>query len=165
MCSPVDAHFQAVEAPTGSPTVCVSSLRLMRNAPLPKQNNLNSSGEICLAYHDISWATGLNTVLLNHRCLVCNCNWERLHPATVRICHSFSAQTMNGQKCPYCQHKVPDRRQHPEQCPVLYQLPKPGHSPLPRETQSLHRFFGTEARSVQATAEDTESGRVFPGAS
>ena len=129
--------------------------------------------------------------LLNHRCLVCNfCtpdrtkvkshfrqahpgDWARLHPATAKLCQTYSIHTMKGQMCPFCQFKVHDRRQHPEQCSVLYQVVsywlrsradlhqiQAGHSPPPPETQSLHRFFGT--RRPAATTSSSQPTVTVP---
>ena len=118
-----------------------------------------------LPRHQLGHRVGqTDAALLNHRCLVCNFwapdrtkvkshfrqahprDWARLHPAAVSICRSYAAQTMKWQQCPFCYHNVHDRQQHPEQCPVLYQvvshwlrcqteLPKlqTGHSPRPSE--------------------------------
>ncbi|CAE7244681.1 RXLR78 [Symbiodinium sp. CCMP2456] len=78
--------------------------------------------------------------VLNHRCLVCNFwtpdrtkvkshfrqahpqDWRRLHASTAKLCAGYSFQLIKGQMCPFCGYKVHDRRNHPEQCPVLYQL-------------------------------------------
>ena len=81
-----------------------------------------------------------HAAVLNRRCLVCNFwtpdrtkikshfhqahrhDWERLHTAAVRVCQGHSPQLVKGLACPFCGYKVYDRRKHPEQCPVLYQL-------------------------------------------
>ena len=88
-------------------------------------------------------------------------DWARLHPATVKLCQAYSTHTIKGQACPFCSYKVHDRRNHPEQCPVLYQTisqwtrsrtdlqqRQSGRSPPQPETQSLHRYFGTKPPAV-----------------
>ena len=112
---------------------------------LLKRDNLPGSGQSCellgLPQHQLSsQASQPAADLLNHRCLVCNFwtpdrtkvkshfrqahpgDWARLHPATARLCQAYSTHTMKSQQCPFCHFKVHDRRQHPEQCPVLYQV-------------------------------------------
>ena len=102
-------------------------------------------------------------------------DWARLHPATARLCQAYSTHTMKSQQCPFCHFKVHDRRQHPEQCPVLYQVVsywlrahadlqklQEGHSPatsffgkkLPAESASQAR----PTVSAQAQVDTTSSG-------
>ena len=91
-------------------------------------------------------------------------DWTRLHQATVKLCQTFTTHTIKGQACPFCSYKVHDRRNHPEQCPVLYQAvsqwtrsrtdlqrQSAGRSPPQQETQSLHRYFGKKSSAEAAS--------------
>ena len=152
-------------------------------APETKQLAELRAELLVLPRHQIcSYASRPMMTLLNRGCLVCNFwtpdrtkvkshfrqahpgDWARLHPATVKLCQTFTTHTIKGQACPFCSHKVHDRRNHPEQCPVLYQAISQwtrsrtdlqrrtsGRSPPQQETQSLHRYFGTKPSAVAAT--------------
>ena len=109
-------------------------------APETRQLAVIRTELLALPRHQLcSYASRPPMTLLNHRCLVCNFwtpdrtkvkshfrqahpgDWARLHQATVKLCQTFTTHTIKGQVCPFCSFKVHDRRNHPEQCPVLYQ--------------------------------------------
>ena len=82
--------------------------------------------------------------------------WARDGPASLKMCQSFSPQMIKGHPCPFCRKTVYDKRKHPEQCVILFQVcfgwqrvhgthetgdsrsaPKPDSA----VTRSLHAFF------------------------
>ena len=118
--------------------------------------------------------------VLNNRCVHCNFwtpdrtkvkshfrqahpqKWADLNSATVSICQGLSILLTKGQECPFCGYRTHDRRLHPEQCPVLYQVvsfwlqaqrephaTSTGHSPTP---------LGTPSRQAEASTAPVSSG-------
>ena len=48
--------------------------------------------------------------------------WDALHTDTAEKCRKLGAEISKGSSCPYCRKPVTDRRKHPEQCGVLFQI-------------------------------------------
>ena len=48
--------------------------------------------------------------------------WDALHTATAVQCRKLGTEIFKGSSCPYCRKPVTDRRKHPEQCGVLFQI-------------------------------------------
>ena len=106
--------------------------------------------------------------------------WGRVHQQVEKLCAGYSAQLVKGLNCPFCRRKVHDRRKHPEQCLVLYQVclgwvrardcpPNPTTTtavkqPLSR-TLSIKEHFGDTVRVEKRSARDRQvsgSGRCTP---
>ena len=88
------------------------------------------------------------------------------------MCQGYSPQLAKGHPCPFCRLPVYDRRLHPEQCAVLYQVASQwlraqsadaAHEQRTSKAvatapASLHKFFGKSRTSP------TSSTPVAPGA-
>ena len=48
--------------------------------------------------------------------------WARDGPASLKMSQSFSPQMIKGHPRPFCRKTVYDKRKHPEQCVVLFQV-------------------------------------------
>ena len=48
--------------------------------------------------------------------------WTRDGAASLKMCQSFSPQMIKGHPCPFCKKTVYDKRKHPEQCIILFQV-------------------------------------------
>ena len=49
-------------------------------------------------------------------------DWRRRHARSIRLCQGYSPQLAKNHPCPFCKMQVYDRRLHPEQCVILYQV-------------------------------------------
>ena len=122
--------------------------------------------------------------LLQHRCVVCGFwtpdhtkvkshirqahpqVWQEIGEAAGPLCAGHSVQTIKGQPCPFCRRQVYDKKKHPQQCVVLFQVclcwlrthpptktrgpgPEP---PLAAGTRSLKDFFHPQARLATPTS-------------
>ena len=56
--------------------------------------------------------------------------WARDGPASLKMCQSFSPQVIKGHPCPFCRKTVYDKREHPEQCVILFQVCVATQSPV-----------------------------------
>ena len=128
-----------------------------------------------------------STELLQSRCIICGFwtmdfkkvkshirqahpqEWGRVHTQVEKLCAGYSAQLVKGLTCPFCRRKVHDRRKHPEQCVVLYQvclgwvraqgvLPGPLASPAKQrqrqETLSIQKHLGDIVQTKPRSARD-----------
>ncbi|CAE7262730.1 unnamed protein product [Symbiodinium sp. CCMP2592] len=77
---------------------------------------------------------------LKHRCILCGFwtpdhtkmknhqrqahaqVWQRDGPAALKLCQAYTVQMIKGHPCPFCKLQVYDKRKHPEQCIVLFQV-------------------------------------------
>ena len=48
--------------------------------------------------------------------------WDALHEGTMTKCHKLGTEILKGRPCPFCGKIVTDRRKHPSQCGVLFQI-------------------------------------------
>ena len=48
--------------------------------------------------------------------------WHEIGEAAGALCAGHSVQTIKGQSCPFCRRKVHDKKKHPQQCVVLFQV-------------------------------------------
>ena len=48
--------------------------------------------------------------------------WDALQDSTVTQCHKLGTEILKGRPCPFCSKMVTDRRKHPAQCGVLFQI-------------------------------------------
>ena len=48
--------------------------------------------------------------------------WQEVGEASGQLCAGHSVQTIKGQSCPFCRRKVHDKKKHPQQCVVLFQV-------------------------------------------
>ena len=78
--------------------------------------------------------------ILQHRCVVCGFwtpdhtkvkshirqahpqVWQEAGEAAGPLCAGHSVQTIKGQPCPFCRRQVYDKKKHPQQCVVLFQI-------------------------------------------
>ena len=136
--------------------------------------------------------------LLHSRCIICGFwtmdfkkikshirqahpqEWGRVHQQVEKLCAGYSAQLVKGLNCPFCRRKVHDRRKHPEQCVVLYQVclgwvrardcpPNPTTTTAVKQplsgTLSIKEHFGDTVRVEKRSARDRQvsgSGRCTP---
>ena len=92
--------------------------------------------------------------------------WQEIGEAAGPLCAGHSVQTIKGQPCPFCRRQVYDKKKHPQQCVVLFQVclcwlrthpptktrgpgPEP---PLAAGTRSLKDFFHPQARLATPTS-------------
>ena len=48
--------------------------------------------------------------------------WDALQDSTTTQCQKLGTEILKGRPCPFCSKKVTDRRKHPAQCGVLFQI-------------------------------------------
>ena len=95
------------------------------------------------------------------------------------LCAGHSIHTIKGQPCPFCRRQVYDKKKHPQQCVVLFQVclcwlrthppsaPRgPGPTPLSKaRTRSLKDFFNPQTRlATPASQPATPAQPVQPQA-
>ena len=122
--------------------------------------------------------------ILQHRCVVCGFwtpdhtkvkshirqahpqVWQETGEAAGPLCAGHSVQTIKGRPCPFCRRQVYDKKKHPQQCVVLFQVclcwlrthpsstirgPGPAQ-PLTAGTRSLKDFFHPQTRPATPTS-------------
>ena len=122
--------------------------------------------------------------ILQHRCVVCGFwtpdhtkvkshirqahpqVWQEAGEAVGPLCAGHSVQTIKGQPCPFCRRQVYDKKKHPQQCVVLFQIclcwlrthpPFKTRGPGPEPpstagTRSLKDFFHQQKRLATPTS-------------
>ena len=117
--------------------------------------------------------------VLQHRCVICGFwtpdhtkvkshirqahpqVWQDTGEAAGPLCAGHSVHTIKGQSCPFCRRHVYDKKKHPQQCVVLFQVclcwlrthpptSLRGLGPAPPQTagtRSLKDFFHPQKRS------------------
>ena len=136
--------------------------------------------------------------VLQHRCVVCGFwtpdhtkvkshirqahpqVWQETGEAAGPLCAGHSVHTIKGQSCPFCRRQVYDKKKHPQQCVVLFQVclcwlrthpPSTTRGPGPAQpskagTRSLKDFFQTQTRSAMPASQSaTPAQPVQPQAS
>ena len=92
--------------------------------------------------------------------------WQEIGEAAGPLCAGHSVQTIKGQPCPFCRRQVYDKKKHPQQCVVLFQVclcwlrthpptktRGPGPEPLSAAgTRSLIDYFRPQARIATPTS-------------
>ena len=103
--------------------------------------------------------------------------WQEVGDAAGHLCAGHSAQTLKGQSCLFCRRKVHDKKKHPQQCVVLFQVclcwlrahPHPtnrGQCPpasVHKGTRSLEAFFAPKDTQRSSTPEPAASPMPPPG--
>ena len=173
-CSAPDA----LRTITSSGTLSNSSSEMLQLPALRRE--VQSSLSTQLATH----AALPSAQILQNRCVVCGFwtpdhtkvkshirqahpqVWQETGEATGPLCAGHSVQTIKGQPCPFCRRKVHDKKKHPQQCVVLFQVclcwlrahpPSKIRGPGPvtsatAGTRSLTDFFAPQGRrAVTAT--------------
>ena len=136
--------------------------------------------------------------VLQHRCVVCGFwtpdhtkvkshirqahpqVWQETGEAAGPLCAGHSVHTIKGQSCPFCRKPVYDKKKHPQQCLVLFQVclcwlrshpssttrgPGPAQ-PSKAGTRSLKDFFQPQTRSAMPASQPaTPAQPVQPQAS
>ena len=136
--------------------------------------------------------------VLQHRCVVCGFwtpdhtkvkshirqahpqVWQETGEAAGPLCVGHSVHTIKGQPCPFCRRPVYDKKKHPQQCVVLFQVclcwlrthpfsttrgPGPAQ-PSKAGTRSLKDFFQPQTRSAMPASQPaTPAQPVQPQAS
>ena len=136
--------------------------------------------------------------VLQHRCVVCGFwtpdhtkvkshirqahpqVWQETGEAAGPLCAGHSVHTIKGQSCPFCRKPVYDKKKHPQQCVVLFQVclcwlrthpfsttrgPGPAQ-PSKAGTRSLKDFFQPQTRSAMPASQPATSAQpVQPQAS
>ena len=136
--------------------------------------------------------------VLQHRCVVCGFwtpdhtkvkshirqahpqVWQETGEAAGPLCAGHSVHTIKGQSCPFCRKPVYDKKKHPQQCVVLFQVclcwlrthpssttrgPGPAQ-PSKAGTRSLKDFFQPQSRlAMPASQPATSAQPVQPQAS
>ena len=136
--------------------------------------------------------------VLQHRCVVCGFwtpdhtkvkshirqahpqVWQKTGEAAGPLCAGHSVHTIKGQSCPFCRKPVYDKKKHPQQCVVLFQVclcwlrthpssttrgPGPAQ-PSKAGTRSLKDFFQPQTRSAMPASQPATSAQpVQPQAS
>ena len=136
--------------------------------------------------------------VLQHRCVVCGFwtpdhtkvkshirqahpqVWQETGEAAGPLCAGHSVHTIKGQPCPFCRRPVYDKKKHPQQCVVLFQVclcwlrthpfsttrgPGPAQ-PSKAGTRSLKDFFQRQTRSAMPASQPaTPAQPVQPQAS
>ena len=123
--------------------------------------------------------------VLQHRCVVCGFwtpdhtkvkshirqahpqVWQETGEAAGPLCAGHSVHTIKGQPCPFCRRPVYDKKKHPQQCVVLFQVclcwlrthpfsttrgPGPAQ-PSKAGTRSLKDFFQPQTRSAMPASQ------------
>ena len=103
-----------------------------------------------------SWRTAVSFVASGRQITLRSKIRAKDGAASLKMCQSFSPQMIKGHPCPFCKKSVYDKRKHPEQCIILFQVclgwqrvhgahePDATRSvPKPESTvtRSLHAFF------------------------
>ena len=135
--------------------------------------------------------------VLQHRCVVCGFwtpdhtkvkshirqahpqVWQETGEAAGPLCAGYSVHTIKGQPCPFCRRQVYDKKKHPQQCVVLFQVclcwlrthpPSAPRGPGPAQlstagTRSLKDFFNPQTRlATPASQPATPAQPVQPQA-
>ena len=135
--------------------------------------------------------------VLQHRCVICGFwtpdhtkvkshirqahpqVWQETGEAAGPLCAGHSVHTIKGQSCPFCRRQVYDKKKHPQQCVVLFQVclcwlrthpptSLRGLGPAPPSTagtRSLKDFFHLQKRSATPVSQpDTLAQPVPPPA-
>ena len=92
--------------------------------------------------------------------------WQEAGEAAGPLCAGHSVQTIKGQSCPFCRRKVHDKKKHPQQCVILFQVclcwlrthpPSKTRGPGPcmsatAGTRSLKDFFAPQAQRAMTAS-------------
>ena len=186
-CSAPDA----LRITTSSGTLSNSSSDLLQLQELRREVQSSLSTQLA------KQAAAPSAQILQNRCVVCGFwtpdhtkvkshlrqahpqVWQEVGEAAGQLCAGHSAQTIKGQSCPFCRRKVHDKKKHPQQCVVLFQVclcwlrthPPSKHrglgpsAPVIAGTRSLRDFFAPQAqRAVTASPQVEPEPPALPHA-
>ena len=124
----------ALRSITSSGTLSNSSAEMLQLQELRREVQGSSRSQLA------KQAALPSAQILQHRCVVCGFwtpdhtkvkshirqahpqVWKEIGEAAGPLCAGHSVQTIKGQSCPFCRRPVYDKKKHPQQCVVLFQV-------------------------------------------